>query len=61
MLKVFGEHNVQNALAAITLSIACGLTAQQACQYLNGFAGVKGRQQFISGLKNSFGRLDSHR
>ena len=50
LLNVYGEHNAQNAVAAITLAIACGLTAEQACQALNGFSGVKGRQQFIKGV-----------
>ncbi len=52
-LKVYGEHNVQNALAAVTLAIACGLTAEQACHNLNNFSGVKGRQQFITGVNGS--------
>jgi len=53
ILNVFGEHNVQNALAAITLAIGCGMTVQQACKSLNNFSAVKGRQQFISGLNDS--------
>ena len=52
-LKVFGLHNAQNALAAITLAIACGVNAQQACHYLNAFSGVKGRQQFFAGVNES--------
>jgi len=53
ILHVFGEHNVQNASAAITLAIGCGLTVKQASRGLNGFSGVKGRQQFVSGLNDS--------
>ncbi len=60
VLNVFGEHNVQNAAAAITLAMGCGLTAQQASVGLSGFSGVKGRQQFISGLHDSIIIDDSY-
>jgi len=53
LLKLRGEHNVQNALAAITLAIASGLSLDQACAGLSGFAGVQGRQQFVEGINNS--------
>lgn len=59
-LKVYGEHNIQNALAAITLAIACGIDAASCCQALQGFAGVKGRQQFVSGVNNSLIINDSY-
>lgn len=52
-LNVYGEHNAQNALAAITLAVGCELSLDQAVQGLQGFSGVKGRQQFISGIGNS--------
>ncbi|MBT3203148.1 MAG: UDP-N-acetylmuramoyl-tripeptide--D-alanyl-D-alanine ligase [Gammaproteobacteria bacterium] len=53
IINVFGKHNIQNSLAAITLAIACGLTLKQACKFLSGFSGVKGRQQFLSGVQGS--------
>lgn len=51
-LKVQGAHNAHNALAAITLALACGLTLQQAVTGLQDFNGVKGRQQFIRGIND---------
>ena len=59
-LTVSGEHNVQNALAAITLAIACGLTLQQSTAGLNGYGGVPGRQQFVNGLNRSLIIDDSY-
>ncbi len=53
LLSVYGEHNAQNAVAAITIAIGSGLSIQQACLNLQGFSGVKGRQQFVSGINNS--------
>ncbi len=52
-INVFGVHNASNALAAITLSLACGIGLSKAMQGLNGFAGVKGRLQFVDGLNQS--------
>lgn len=52
-LNVHGAHNAQNALAAITLAIAAGVSAEQACFSLSGFKGVNGRQQFLKGLNDS--------
>lgn len=52
-LSLKGQHNVHNALAAITLAKACGVTVDQACAALNGFSGVQGRQQFKQGLHGS--------
>ena len=52
-LQVFGQHNAQNATAAITLAIACGVDLDRACEALDGFSGVPGRQQFYNGLNDS--------
>lgn len=52
-LNVHGSHNAQNALAAITIGLACGVDFQQAVSSLEGFGGVKGRQQFVPGLNHS--------
>ncbi len=52
-LKVAGMHNAQNAAAAITLALACGVDLSAACRALDGFSGVNGRQRFYPGLNDS--------
>ncbi|MDJ0832052.1 MAG: UDP-N-acetylmuramoyl-tripeptide--D-alanyl-D-alanine ligase [Gammaproteobacteria bacterium] len=52
-LQLFGAHNAQNALAAITLAVACGLQLAAAAQALEAFQGVAGRQQLVKGVKDS--------
>ena len=52
-LFVFGEHNVRNALAAVSLAILAGIEFQQAVANLSGFSGVSGRLQMIRGPSNS--------
>ncbi len=52
-LNMQGEHNVYNALAAITLAIAAGVPLADAGHALEGFSGVPGRQQFLPGLNHS--------
>lgn len=59
-IYVQGEHNVQNALAAISLALACGLSLSQATAGLDNFSGVKGRQAFIQGVKGSLIMDDSY-
>jgi UDP-N-acetylmuramoyl-tripeptide--D-alanyl-D-alanine ligase len=59
-LATRGEHNAQNALAAISLGLACGLELQQVCDGLQGFSGVQGRQQFRRGINNSLIIDDSY-
>lgn len=49
---VRGAHNVQNALAAISLALACGLTLQQAAYGLEHVTSVKGRQAFVKGVND---------
>jgi len=51
-IQVQGAHNAQNALAAMTLALTCGLSLQQVVEGLDGFSGVKGRQQFIKGVND---------
>ncbi len=48
-LAVPGEHNVRNALAAVSLALLAGIDFAQAVASLDGFAGVKGRLQTMSG------------
>jgi len=52
-LQVMGRHNAQNALAAMTLALACGLQLAPAAIALNGFGGVRGRQEFKQGPAQS--------
>jgi len=48
-LRVFGEHNARNALAAITMAIVAGVELNIAMKNLTGFSGVKGRLQILKG------------
>ena len=52
-LAVIGEHNVRNALAAVSLALLAGLDLATAVNGLSGFSGVKGRLQIVSGPENS--------
>lgn len=52
-LGVIGEHNVRNAVAAVSLTILAGGDFATAVASLTGFSGVKGRLQILSGPGNS--------
>ncbi len=52
-LRVFGEHNARNALAAITVAIMAGVDFQEAMKNLSDFSGVKGRLQMLQGPHHS--------
>ena len=52
-LDVIGEHNVHNALAAVSLAILAGTDFIIAVDNLAGFSGVKGRLQILPGPANS--------
>lgn len=52
-LKLLGAHNVMNALAAITASIAAGYSLQQIVKGLENVKPVKGRLQIKQGINNS--------
>ncbi len=52
-LGVVGEHNVRNALAAVSLAILSGNELTQAVESLADFSGVKGRLQILSGPERS--------
>ena len=52
-LAVIGEHNVRNALAAVSLAVLAGTEFTVAVDNLGGFSGVKGRLQILSGPSNS--------
>lgn len=59
-IQMQGLHNVQNAVAAITLATACGFSLQQAAEGLGGFTGVDGRQKFYPGVNKSLIIDDSY-
>jgi UDP-N-acetylmuramoyl-tripeptide--D-alanyl-D-alanine ligase len=48
-LGVFGEHNVRNALAAISVALISGIEFERAVHNLAGFAGTTGRLQMMKG------------
>ena len=52
-LKLLGFHNVMNALASITASIAAGISLQQIVKGLEDLKPVNGRLQIKQGLNNS--------
>jgi UDP-N-acetylmuramoyl-tripeptide--D-alanyl-D-alanine ligase len=52
-LAVIGEHNVRNALAAVALALLAGVDLAAAVAGLEGFSGVKGRLQILSGPAHS--------
>ena len=56
-LNVPGEHNVSNALAALSASIACGIDLQTAITGLETFTGIARRMQTI-GMKNDITIID---
>ena len=52
-LKVFGEHNARNALAAITIAILASVEFEKAVHNLADFSGAKGRLQMLQGARHS--------
>ncbi|MCP4331024.1 MAG: UDP-N-acetylmuramoyl-tripeptide--D-alanyl-D-alanine ligase [Gammaproteobacteria bacterium] len=52
-LGVIGEHNVRNALAAVSLALLVGNELVSAVANLAGFSGVKGRLQVMPGPAHS--------
>lgn len=52
-LGILGQHNGQNALAAVSLAIAAGLDLKACTQALAGFSAVQGRQQLLHGPAQS--------
>ena len=53
VLNLLGEHNVRNALAAVSIATIAGLEFKTAVENLSGFAGVSGRLQLMQGPQNS--------
>ena len=52
-LGVLGEHNVRNALAAVSLALLADVDLAAAVEGLDGFSGVKGRLQVLPGPAGS--------
>ena len=52
-LRVFGEHNARNALAAVTIAVMAGIEFPTAMKGLSDFSGVKGRLQMLQGPHDS--------
>lgn len=52
-LRVAGEHNARNALAAAAAALALGVAAPHIAAGLAGFAGVKGRFAYVPGIAGS--------
>ena len=52
-LKLLGRHNVMNALAAIAVSVAAGISLQKIVKGLEVLKPVNGRLQIKRGLNNS--------
>ncbi len=52
-LQVLGEHNVRNALAAVSLALLAGIEFTRAVDNLGGFSGVDGRLQIMRGPARS--------
>ena len=46
--SLFGEHNAENALAALIAAHRVGVDPQQACESLSGFTSVKRRLQLLA-------------
>lgn len=49
--SLIGEHNAQNAMGAMILASACGVSLEQSAAALNNFQGVARRLEFVGGLQ----------
>jgi len=58
-LQIPGDHNVQNALAAIAAAVELGVPLKDACEALNTFSGV-GRRFEIKGQPNGVTIIDDY-
>src|SRR5215467_3574493 len=56
-LKVPGLHNVANALAALSVARACGVTLAEAAGHLGGFSGIRRRLEVV-GTANGITVID---
>jgi UDP-N-acetylmuramoyl-tripeptide--D-alanyl-D-alanine ligase len=52
-IGVPGEHNVRNALAAVSMALLAGIDLSDAVDNLGGFSGVRGRLQIVAGPAGS--------
>jgi UDP-N-acetylmuramate--alanine ligase len=56
-LKVPGLHNVANALAALSVAKACGVSMAEAAAHLGGFSGIRRRLEVV-GTANQIAVID---
>src|SRR5262249_43687272 len=56
-LQVPGLHNVANALAALSVAKACGMTLKEAAAHLGGFRGIRRRLEVV-GTANEITVID---
>ena len=56
-LAIPGRHNISNALAAISVAKAAGLTLRQSAEILSRFTGIRRRMELI-GAKNGISVID---
>jgi UDP-N-acetylmuramate--alanine ligase len=56
-LKVPGLHNIANALAALSVAKACGVTLKEAAAHLGGFSGIRRRLEVV-GTANEITVID---
>ena len=56
-LQVPGLHNVANALAALSVAKACGMTLEEAAAHLGGFRGIRRRLEVV-GTANEITVID---
>ncbi len=47
-LQIIGRHNIENALAAISIAAICGLSAEQIGRYLTQFKALEHRLEFVA-------------
>lgn len=57
-LPIFGEFNIQNAMAAVQVARFFGISFEEATKSLPSFSGVKGRMEPISAEQDFFALVD---
>ena len=51
VLRITGEHNVSNSLAAAAVADVCGIDLNTACEYMGHFSGVERRFEYKGNLQ----------
>lgn len=47
-LQIIGRHNIENALAAVTIAAVCGISAEEIGRYLKQFKALEHRLEFVA-------------